>query len=347
MARKKNVNTRHVHRGRSIWIMIGLFLLGLLVGAGAGFFIHYYVINPHKKSAAKTKLVAVKKEAASAKSEKKYVQPPPSEPARVEQTMSYLSQQVGPRVEGTQSENVTATYLKTELEKMGYSVGWQQFTLPNGAPSQNLVTADPGQSDKYTFLISGHIDSRSGSPGANDDASGCAAVLELARTIKGTKHVPEIRFLLFGAEEDYGPKRTPKRIGSTYYLSTQPPEERAKIVGMLSADMISVGPEVHFRDWGPNSPGLAQALVAAAQAKGLNAFQDPSQESDHEPFGAAGIPAVWVERMLPGGKPDTALNTSSDNMAHVSTNLVTELVDPVRSYALGLDESSCKAAVAR
>jgi Peptidase family M28 len=347
MARKENVKTRHVHRGRSIWILIGLFLLGLLIGVGAGFYVHYYVINPHRKNDAKAKQATAKKAQAAAKSEKKYVQPPPTETARIQQTMSYLSQQVGPRVEGTQSENVAATYLKTELEKMGYTVGWLQFTLPNGTPSQDLVTADPGQSDKYTFLVSGHIDSGPGSPGANDDASGCAAVLELARTIKGTKHLPEIRFLLFGAEEGNSAKRIPKRFGSTYYLGTQPPAEQAKIVGMLSADTISVGPEVHFRDWGPNSPGLAQSLVAAAQARGLNAFQDPNQESDHEPFGAAGIPAVWIERMLPGGKPDPAIQTSADTVAHASPDLVTELVDLVRSYALGLDESYCKAAVAR
>lgn len=119
------------------------------------------------------------------------------------------------------------------------------------------------------------------------------------------------------------------------------------MVGMLSADMVSVGPELHVRDWGGNSPGLAQSLVSAAQAKGINAAHDPNQNSDHEPFGVAGVPAVWLERMLPGGQVDSSVHTSADNMAHVSTNLVTEVVDLVRSYLLGLDESYCKAAVAR
>jgi Peptidase family M28 len=342
MARNKQVRKKRKRTRRSRWIMVGLFFLGLAIGAAAGFYIHYYVINPKSKSSEKK---TEAKEASSKK--KKYAEPQAADPARVQDVMAYLSQQIGPRVEGSQAELTAATYLKGELEKMGYEVGWLEFTLPNGTKSVDLVTADPGTTDKYTFLVGGHIDSRAGSPGANDDASGCAAVLELARTVKGTKHLTEIRFLLFGSEEDYGPRRTPKRIGSTYYLGTQPPAERAKIVGMVSADMIAVGPEVHFRDWGAASPGLAQSLVAAAQEKGLNAYQNPGEASDHEPFGIAGIPAVWMERMLPGGEPDPAVHTASDNLAHVSSSLVSELVDLLRDYVLDLDEEYCKAAVSR
>lgn len=348
MAKKTKVRKRRANTRRSKWIMAGLLILGLIIGAGAGFYLNYYVLNPSKKSQAESKETASKSEGSKvSKQDKKYKEPLPADPARIQGIMSYLSEQIGVRVEGTSAELTAATYLKGELEKLGYSVGWQEFTLPNGSKSVNLTTADPGTTDKYTFLVSGHIDSRSGSPGANDNASGCAAVLELARTARGTRHLTEIRFLLFGSEEDFGPRRTPKRIGSTYYLGTQPPAERAKMVGMVSADMIAVGPEVHFRDWGPNSPGLAQSLAAAAQAKGLNASQDPNDQSDHEPFGLAGVPAVWMERMLPGGESDPAVHTSSDNMAQASPSLVSELVDIIRDYVLKLDEVYCRAAVAR
>ncbi len=343
MAKNRQVRKKRKSTRRSRWILVGLFFLGLVIGAAAGFYIHYYVLKP--KSTSEEKKTEAKE--AAAKKKKEYAEPQAADPARVQSAMAYLSEQIGPRVEGTQAELTAATYLKGELEKMGYEVGWIEFTLPNGNKSVDLVTADAGTSDKYTFLVSGHIDSRSGSPGANDDASGCAAVLELARTAKGTRHLTEIRFLLFGSEEDFGPQRNPKRIGSTYYLGTQPPEERAKIVGMVSADMIAVGPEVHFRDWGAASPGLAQSLVAAAQKKGLNAYQNPGEASDHEPFGLAGIPAVWMERMLPGGKPDPAVHTASDSLAHASSSLVCELVDLLRDYILDLDEEYCKAAVAR
>jgi hypothetical protein len=344
MAKHKKVK-KNKGRAKTIWIMIGLLLLGLVIGAAGGYLIHYKIINPSKKKAVEKKALAKKQ--TEKKKKKSYSEPLKADPSKVQQTMTYISQQVGPRVGGSQSENVAATYLRSELEKIGYSVGWQQFALPSGEISQYLATADPGQTDKYTFLVCANIDSRPGSPGANSNASGCAAVLELARCVKGTKHLSEIRILLFGAGEGYGRSRTPQRIGSTYYLSTQPVEERSKMVAVVSADTISVGSEVHMRDWGTNSPGLAQDLVKAAQAKGINAYQDPNSDSDHEPFGTAGIPAVWVERMLPGGTPDRNINSSSDTIKNTSANLVTELVDLLQGYILGLDEAYCKAAVNR
>jgi hypothetical protein len=346
----KDYKKKSARTGRSKWIMAGLFVLGLALGAAAGFYIHYYLLNPApKQKTAKERQAAAKQTDIdkSKRQEKKYSEPQPADPARAEQFMSYLSQQIGARPEGSEAERAAAAYLKSELESLGYAVSLQEFALPDGATSQNLIAADPGQSNPYTFLVSGHMDSRAGSPGANDDASGCAAVLELARVVKGTKHLTEIRFLLFGAEEDYGTKRSAKRIGSNFYVNNQPPEELAKIVGMVSADTIAVGPEAHFREWGLNSPTLAQSLVFAAQAKGLNAMQDPSENSDHEPFGQAGIPAVWMERMLPGGQSDTSIHTAGDNMAHVSPSLVSELVDLLRVYLLSLDEKYCKAAVTR
>ncbi len=333
---------------RSRWIMAGMFVLGLLIGAVGGYVARYYVFKqeppkevPAKQSAPSGSLKAEDKQPAKAS------RPSPTDAATAQEVINYLSQQVGPRVAGTQGELTAATYLKGQLEKMGYSVGWQEFTLPNGSKSVNLVTADPGRTDKYTFLVGAHMDTRAGSPGANDNASGCAGVLEFARSVKGTDHLTEIRFIIFGAEEDFGSARNLARLGSTHYLGTQPANERAKMVGMFSLDMVSVGPEVHARDWGPNSPGLAQSLVKAAQAKGLNAFQDPNQQSDHEPFGGAGIPAVWIERMLPGGEYDHSIHEPSDKASHVSPALVTEVVDLVRDYVLKLDETYCRAATTR
>ena len=223
---------------------------------------------------------------------------------------------------------------------MGYKVGMEQFQLPSGLSSQNLVTADPGQTDKYTFFICAHIDTRSGSPGANDDASGCASVLEVARTIKGTKHYPEVRFLLFGAEQDNSSGSG--RFGSRAYLATQPASERAKIIGVLSLDTIGVGSENTFRNWGPRSPGLADKLVTFTQGKGLVSSRLEGDKSDHQPFGDDGIPAVWLERMLPGGQADTKVNTSEDTMDHVYVNLVAESANLTRDYLLSLDQQASK-----
>lgn len=346
MARKRR--RRRTTTARARWIMAGLFLLGLAIGGAGGFYLRYYALKPEPETRAPSdqsapggSLKAEEKESSKAG------KPTATDPERASQVIEHLSERIGPRVAGTQQEVRAATYLKGELEKMGYSVGWQEFPLPNGGRSVNLITADPGRTDKYTFLVGAHMDTRSGSPGANDNASGCAAVLEFARSVKDTDHLTEIRFIFFGAEEDFGSARTAARLGSAHYLGTQPPKERAKMVGMVSFDMVSVGPEIHVRDWGPNSPGLARGLVEAAREAGANAYQDPNEKSDHEPFGLAGIPAVWMERMLPGGAYDRAVHQPSDRASHVSSALVTEVVDMVRDYVMKLNEAYCAAATSR
>lgn len=343
MARRHRGRRRFTSRAR--WIMAGLFLLGLLIGGVGGFYLRYHVLKqkPAKQAGPASSggsLEARKKESSRAG------KPAATDPARAQQVIEHLSGQVGPRVAGSQGELDGANYLRGELEKMGYYVGWEEFPLPNGGKSVNLVTADPGGTDRYTFLVGAHMDTRAGSPGANHNASGCAALLEFARSVKDADHLTEIRFIIFGAQGDPGSGKN-ARAGSTYYLGTQPPAERAKIVGMVSFDTVSVGPEVHVRDCGPNSRGLARSLAEAAKEAGANALLDSSDQSDHEPFGTAGIPAVWIERMLPGGVRDHSARLSSDKASHVSPALVTELVDIVRDYVMKLDEAGCRAATAR
>jgi len=266
--------------------------------------------------------------------------PPDAETAR--RTVDQLSSIIGPRVEGTAEEKDAALYLKSQLEGMGYQVGWQEFALPDGVISRNLIASDPGTGGRYVFTVSAHIDSRPGTPGANDNASGCASVLELARTLKNTKHIADVRFLLFGAEEDWGPDRDPKRIGSAFYVNHLTAEDRAKIVGMLSLDMVGVGNSIYLRDWGTNSQRLVDSLSASAAQKGIATEQKTSGMSDHEAFGATGIPAVWLERMLPGGGYDPMVHEPGDTIERVDLNAVMQVVGFVQKYLLELDESSCQ-----
>jgi len=325
-------------RRKKLWLVL-ILIVGLAIGGAAGYYAHAKVYAPKKTKAAVPAKTASSSSAVSSQPAKAAVSSP-ADIEKVRQVMSFLSANIGPRPGGKAGERQAASYLASELQKMGYSVGMDQFPLPSGSTSQNLITADPGQSSDYTFFVCAHMDTVSGSPGANDNASGCAALLELARTIKGTKHYPEVRFLIFGAEEQNSSGTA--RVGSRYYLGTQPAKERAKIIGVVSLDTIALGPEVKFRDWGPKSPALADALVKYAAGKGINGARLQGQGSDHEPFGDAGIPAVWLERMV-GGQPDPNIHTSSDTMDHATPNLAAESADFVRNYLLSLDKAACKA----
>ena len=321
-------------RRRKLWLVLTL-VLGLAVGGAAGYFAQSR-IRATRKTTARARPGSTAPSTAPAKK----AAPLPADPERIRQTMSFLSSNIGPRPAGKPGEKQAGSYLLTELEKIGYKVGMEQFPVPNGMTSQNLITASPGKTSLYTFFVCAHMDTRPGSSGANDNASGCAALLELARTVKDIEHYPEIRFLVFGAGEENSSGSA--RVGSTYYLGTQPQHERNKIIGVLCLDTVAVGPEICFRDWGPSSPALADILAAYARARGLQATRMRGEGSDHQPFGDAGIPAAWMERMMPGNQRDPRAGLSGDAMDHVFVDLAVEVVNTTRDYLLGLDRTACE-----
>jgi hypothetical protein len=132
-----------------------------------------------------------------------------------------------------------ARYLETTLESLGYSVGRQVFTA-DGKPVRNIdVTIEPpaGRSDPEVVVVGAHYDSAPGTPGANDNATGAAAVLELARLLRDLTGVSgkRIRLVLFVNEEP--PYFMTEAMGSlTYARALAARKER--VVAMYSLETI-------------------------------------------------------------------------------------------------------------
>lgn len=322
----------------------------LLVGIVAGYFVHAQLRTKGKPEETREQ-AATQHQGSSPEPEKRersYSNPLPFDELAARHVVWHLSSTIGTRVQGTEKENEAAGYLESELRKLDYDqVTRQSFSLPDGRPSQNIICSDPGESADYIFIIGAHIDSVATTPGANDNASGCATVLQLARCLKNTRHLPELRFIFFGAEEYYD-KSVPvsERIdhqGSRHYAYNLSAEEKVKVVGMISIDMVAVGEEVHFRAWGgPNSSRLAESLFMAGCQAGFNGRLNPSKISDHEPFGTAGMPAAWVERIPPGQKYDPMVHKPGDNLEHVDTELLAQVGRFLIGYLLNLDHSECE-----
>ena len=99
--------------------------------------------------------------------------------------------------------------------------------------SQNLIATKKPVSEVNDdiLLIGAHYDSVAGAPGASDNASGTAAVLELARVFKVVPTTKEIRFLFFGAEEE-------GLFGSKKYVSAMSKGEIKRSVAMFNLDMV-------------------------------------------------------------------------------------------------------------
>lgn len=138
------------------------------------------------------------------------------------------------------------------------------------------------------IVISAHHDSVAGAPGANDNASGTAMTLELARVFKTIPSDTEIRFITFGAEE-LG------LLGSNHYVDQLSANEISRIKANFNLDMVG------SKDAGKltletidDKPNLVTDLTQAASIK-LNGKPTPVNQgdrSDHVPFAKAGIPAA-------------------------------------------------------
>ena len=106
-------------------------------------------------------------------------------------------------------------YIHSYLEKFGYTVKEQKYKVDNDI-FMNLEAEKAG-SDKNAgiVLVGAHYDSVSGSPGANDNGSGVATVLELAREFANKTNASPIRFVLFANEEP--PFFSSTEMGSYHY----------------------------------------------------------------------------------------------------------------------------------
>ncbi len=128
-----------------------------------------------------------------------------------------------------------AGYIQVSLESLGYKVTSQPFMVEN-KQVRNLVAIHKGQErDKEIIVVGAHYDSVSGSPGANDNATGVAAVLELARLLSVETLPCTVHFVAFVNEEP--PFFKTQQMGSLVY-SNQAKKQNEQIMAMFSLETI-------------------------------------------------------------------------------------------------------------
>jgi len=179
----------------------------------------------------------------------------------------------------------------------------QEVPLPNGAVTRNVVAtldaAAPGPSASI-LVIGAHFDTKggTGSPGANDNGSGTAVVLELARCLAEEGPLPglQVTFVLFGGEERLVDGTDLHHFGSRHFVANLSPENRARLRGAVIVDMVGVGSQLYARTMGIGPMDLCNALLSHAARMGIRLpYLKSGSYSDHEPFETAGLPAVWLE----------------------------------------------------
>ena len=131
-----------------------------------------------------------------------------------------------------------AQYIGCALESIGAGPATLQSYEVEGQTHYNVCFELRGSSEPaQTVVIGAHYDTARGTPGADDNASGVAGIIALARRISASPVRPArtIRFVAFGTEEP--PHIRTPNMGS-YHYARACRERNDNIVAMLSLDMI-------------------------------------------------------------------------------------------------------------
>jgi hypothetical protein len=129
--------------------------------------------------------------------------------------------------------DAVAAWIETELRGAGLSVERQPF-VSDGHEIYNVVGTRRG-SGSQVVVVGAHYDSVDGCPGADDNASGVAALLALARSLANDRFERSVRFVAFANEEP--PFFQNDEMGSLVYAKSCR-EHGDDIVAMLSLETI-------------------------------------------------------------------------------------------------------------
>jgi hypothetical protein len=244
----------------------------------------------------------------------------------------------GTRYSYTEECDQAAEWIHDRMLGYGLSVSYQPF--PAGSYTfRNVVAELPGTVDPDRVVIIGaHYDSTSQTPmsyapGADDNASGVAAVLEAARIFSGFQFEVTVEFIAFGGEEQ-------GRLGSRYNAAMAAHLGK-DILGMINLDMIGYWPPSSDMelDIGKNdaSADIAAVTEAAALAHAdipLHNWPDTGVcHDDHVSYWAEGYKGIvlmdcYEAHANPGGSGESTpyYHTTSDTIDTLDLAQTTEAV---------------------
>ncbi len=200
-----------------------------------------------------------------------------------------------PRLEALEA---AASYLTQAFEAVGYQPSAQEFKV-SGRTVKNVEAELRGNARAdEVVLIGAHYDSVFGSPGANDNATGVAGVLELARLVKTARLDRTIRFVCFVNEEP--PYFRSEDMGSWHYAK-RCRDQHENVVAMLSLETIGYysdrkGSQQYPMPFGLLYPDTGNFIgfVGSPKSKDL-LFRCVGSFRQHTQFPSEGIAAPsWV-----------------------------------------------------
>ena len=155
---------------------------------------------------------------------------------RLSAHVTYLSETVGERsLSRPGSLQATTDYLRDTLKQAGYAATERTYSIEGHAVSNIEVSLVGSHDSSGPVIVGAHYDSVAGTVGADDNATGVAGVLELARLLQGSKLRRTVRFVLFVNEEP--PYFRTDTMGSLVY-ARQLRHDRIPVSAMISLEML-------------------------------------------------------------------------------------------------------------
>lgn len=164
--------------------------------------------------------------------------------ARLRAHVIMLSRTIGARDAYNQKGRERARdYVLARFKEAGYAPKALPYEsrwmggVANGARFHNVeaVLRVRAPQPRGAWVIGAHYDSAPGTPGADDNASGVAVLLEVARLLRERKPGREVRFVAFGTEEP--PSFGTRNMGSWHYARGLK-DDGAEVHGMISLEML-------------------------------------------------------------------------------------------------------------
>jgi hypothetical protein len=220
-----------------------------------------------------------------------------------------------PRSTDTQRETAR-TYLRDELAAMGWAPQTHQYA--NGANVYATIPATMG-SDKQ-IVVGAHFDTVAGTPGANDNASGTAVVLAIARYLKDMpcRRAPVI--VVFFDQEETG------LFGSRAFAQMlDPTPGRAATRAVHTIDQVAYDGDNDKRfELEQPTAALEAEWRAAATATGVPVTVTQSGGTDHVSFRDQGYAAVGLTEEYAGGDTSPFRHLAGDTAATVKMSYLVD-----------------------
>ncbi len=170
-------------------------------------------------------------------------------PKTLQRHVWLLSKKFPPRLDAKNLE-VSAAYIQRQFKKSGGRVEVQKYTVADGSYRNISVLFGPETSER--IVVGAHYDTFDGLPGADDNASGVAGLIELAKLLGKANLKKTVELVAYSTEEP--PDFRTGEMGSAFHAKRLK-EQKINVIVMISLEMIG-----YFTD-APNSQAYPAPLL--------------------------------------------------------------------------------------